>query len=155
MNDGNDSAKGTWRFNLYVNNNGNPSTTNKLVEPAFPYIEIGHANYNLIPKDPFTFQPNATDWLAAGGSSVNNYGGWRSNSPTKTPTGFATFAGARINSSTNSTIDNSFSVQATPQSSPPSVPGPLPPLGVGAAFGASRPLRRRPQATGAGPNGLG
>jgi hypothetical protein len=136
-------AQSSWSFSLFPNISGNPDTSSPLISFTLPTLSVGTTNYSLAPAAPFTLQPGTTYWLVGSTSSSSNYGGWVASNPTITPTGLATFAGYRRgNPPTNPNIlVPTFSIQAT------SVPGPLPLLGVGAAFGASRRLRRRLQAS--------
>ncbi len=132
-------AQGAWRFDLFADASGNPDMAIPLVNLSLPSLALGDANYVLTPASSFTLQPNTTYWLVGASSSATSFGGWNRNDPSKTPSGLAISAGARSgNPPINASLFfNSYSIQATP------VPGPLPILGAGAAFGASRALRKR------------
>jgi hypothetical protein len=144
-------AETAWSFGLFADASGNPDIANPLVNLPLPVLPLSDTNYSLTPAVPFTLQPDTTYWLVGSSSSTSSFGGWNRNDPSKTPKGLAASAGARSGNppTTMSDFHNSFSIRGTP------VPGPLPLLGAGAAYGASRRLRRRVQASRSGPSSLG
>lgn len=144
-------AETVWSFGLFADLSGNPDIATPLVNLPLPVLPLSDTTYSLTPAVPFTLQPNTTYWLVGSSSSASSYGGWNRNDPAKTPSGLAAPAGARSENppTTVNNFYNSFSIQGTP------VPGPLPLLGAGAAFGASRRLRRRVQASRPGASSLG
>lgn len=132
-------AQTAWSFDLFADSNGDPDLSAPLVNLTLPALALGDDNYTLTPASPLTLQPNTTYWLVGTSASTSSHGGWNRNDPSKTPTGLAVSAGARSGAPPvdPSSFFNSYSIQATP------VPGPLPILGLYAAFGASRTVRRR------------
>ena len=99
-------AESVWSFGLFADASGNPAST-PLVNLVLPKLNIGDANYILKPTSPFILQPNITYWLVGSSSSTSSYGGWNRNDPSKTPTGLATSAGARLGNPPT-TLSNSY-----------------------------------------------
>ena len=104
-----------------------------------------NAYYRFISNSSFTFQPSNTYWLYLSiAASSGNSGSiiWRSSLPTTTPVGIAAFGGYRFSNNSgasfaNSSLYNSFQVNAT------AVPEPLTILGAIAAAGFGSAFKRR------------
>jgi hypothetical protein len=104
-----------------------------------------NAYYRFISNSSFTFQPSNTYWLYLSiAASSGNSGSiiWRSSLPTTTPVGVAAFGSYRFSNNAgasfaNSSIYNSFQVNAT------AVPEPLTILGAIAAVGFGSVFKRR------------
>lgn len=104
-----------------------------------------NANYRFVSNSSFTFQPSNTYWLYLSiAASSGNSGSiiWRSSLPTTTPVGIAAFGGYRFSNNSgasfaNSSLYNSFQINAT------AVPEPLTILGAIAAVGFGSIFKRR------------
>jgi hypothetical protein len=104
-----------------------------------------NAYYRFISNSSFTFQSSNTYWLYLSiAVSSGNSGSiiWRSSLPTTTPVGIAAFGGYRFSNNSgasfaNSSLYNSFQINAT------AVPEPLTILGAIAAAGFGSIFKRR------------
>lgn len=83
---------------LFRNSGGNPSTPILTFnQPLFPVENNQPSVTTFTPQTLYTLQADSTYWIVAynaGSGSV----GWTTGSPSLTPTGIATFAGARLDS---------------------------------------------------------
>jgi len=87
-----------------------------LINPTF--AASGIANYDFIPPGNFDLSPNTTYWLVAYGQAGADPYDWKASSPSVTPTGLATHAGAKFDTNgapptTNSSILCSYAVNGT------------------------------------------
>jgi hypothetical protein len=128
---------------IFSNSSGNPGS----LLSAFGDLPIAE---NFVPQTvsltsaPFTLQANTSYWFVLAGPSFENFLQWDSLSPNTQPTvnSLITYNGYRFSSDggsswSSSSFYNGLQINATP------VPGPLPVLGIAAAFRYSRKLRRR------------
>ena len=95
-------------------NPGAPLVT--LVNPVFAASGIG--NYDFIPPGTFMLAANTTYWIVAYGQAGADRYDWKASSPSQTPTGLATHAGARFDTdgpppTTNSSIICSYALNGT------------------------------------------
>ena len=105
---------------LFRNSGGNPSTPILTFnDPLFPQENNQPTVTTFTPQSAFTLAADSTYWIVVynlGSGSV----GWTTGSPSLTPTGLATFAGARVDSlnapappTTEVNAIGQFSVQGT------------------------------------------
>lgn len=141
------AVAGTTEFALDTVSFTAPTTTNTVFELNLDSIKIPNiASYVLSPSTAYAlilYEPTDGNW---GLQRKTGYASETTNDFYATSNGFVALNTFRNNSTyfnnPNSfpTLDISFGATSTP---PIEVPGPLPLLGVGAAFGWSRRLRKR------------
>jgi hypothetical protein len=77
---------------------------------------VGVFNYTFTPTSPFTFAAVTKYWLYVTSTIADFF--WNASDPSRTPTGIATSSGSRVSNNsgasfTNSTLLNSFQINAT------------------------------------------
>lgn len=81
---------------LFTNSGGNPgSPVFTFNQPIFPQETNQPEVTTFTPPTVYTLQPDSTYWIVAYNSGSGSVG-WLTGSPSLTPTGIATFAGARV-----------------------------------------------------------
>jgi len=114
----------TMAAGIYGSAAGTPSGPALVTFTVPPFTITGIQNYTLSPTAAFLLQPSTTYFLVAYGNSPgssSSYIDWMGSSPSSTPTGLATYAGAFSDNSGavtvpptgTSSVINSFSINAT------------------------------------------
>jgi hypothetical protein len=130
------AAGGTFNLELYE---GSPNPAGSAVATfTVPTLNtLGFGTYTFTPDAAATLLPDTTYWLVAYSLTTGsgNQIQWAQSNPGVTPTGIATYAGARFNSpatlppTAQVTLLNSFQIDATPRAVPE-------PSTVGLVFGS-------------------
>lgn len=140
-------AGATMQLDLFADVGGNPAGS-PLVSFNIPSFS-GTGNVTFTTVTPFTLLASTTYWLAATGTSPTAVGiNWLGSSPRITPTGIATSAGYRFNSSgtyppvTSSGIFNTYQINGSAITAVPE-PSSLAMLGIGGGVMGIVCIRRR------------